>query len=199
MQRQEQRLVAVRNPNTGAGTGLCLEIRDLAVFLGAGLALLVCGIKLAREFRTIEPAVQVRELIAQLNDRSLLATNSRGQDWKSFVDTGLALSQIREKELYVEFGTFEEYCRTRWNFAHSKANYLIKAAGAFSSIVAIPDVPRPDHEFTLRPLLHLPPPEVQRVWTTAAERMGGRKITARVVRNVSLEERAGVRGIVDCL
>lgn len=48
---------------------------------------------------------------------------------KVFLDVGIALNEIRSKELYrVKYASFEEYCEGRWNFSRNYANRLIKAA-----------------------------------------------------------------------
>jgi hypothetical protein len=117
---------------------------------------------------------------------------SIAQGWRSFVDIGLALIEIRKAELYAgEFETFEEYCRVKWDFKHSKANYLMAAAQVVKSLAALPDVPKPEHESPLRPLLKLTPEDAQRAWKLAVEKTRGRRITARVVQNAVQELKLG--------
>jgi hypothetical protein len=117
---------------------------------------------------------------------------SIAQGWSSFVDIGLALIEIRKAGLYAgEFQTFEEYCRVKWDFKHSKANYLMAAAQVVTSLAALPDVPRPQRESPLRPLLKLKPEDAQRAWKLAVEKTGGRRITARVVQNAVQELKLG--------
>jgi VRR-NUC domain len=49
---------------------------------------------------------------------------------QTFVEVGLALSEIRESQLYREaHATFEDYCRERWDFTDRRARQLIAAAG----------------------------------------------------------------------
>ena len=61
---------------------------------------------------------------------------SIAQGWRSFVDIGLALIEIRKAGLYAgDFETFEEYCRVKWDFKHSKANYLMAAAQVLHRLV----------------------------------------------------------------
>ncbi len=51
----------------------------------------------------------------------------RGQ--QTFIEVGLALTEIREAKLYrQDFATFEEYCRTRWGWNSSRSRQLIQAA-----------------------------------------------------------------------
>jgi VRR-NUC domain len=48
---------------------------------------------------------------------------------QTFVEVGLALSEIRESHLYREVhATFEDYCRERWDFTDRRARQLIAAA-----------------------------------------------------------------------
>ncbi len=47
----------------------------------------------------------------------------------TFFQVGIALSEIKKKELYrEEYSTFQEYCRFRWNFQRNYAVRLIRAA-----------------------------------------------------------------------
>lgn len=56
---------------------------------------------------------------------------------KTFVDVGNALLEIRDTRLYrANYGTFEDYCRTRWGFTARRAGQLIEAA-AIGTIVPI--------------------------------------------------------------
>jgi VRR-NUC domain len=48
---------------------------------------------------------------------------------QTFVEVGLALSEIRETRLYREVhATFDDYCRERWDFTDRRARQLIAAA-----------------------------------------------------------------------
>jgi VRR-NUC domain len=48
---------------------------------------------------------------------------------QTFVEIGLALSEIRETRLYREVhATFDDYCRERWDFTDRRARQLIAAA-----------------------------------------------------------------------
>lgn len=52
-----------------------------------------------------------------------------------FIDTGLALKQIRDSRLYREkFDTFEDYCQTRWQMGASNGHYLIASASVASNL-----------------------------------------------------------------
>jgi hypothetical protein len=48
---------------------------------------------------------------------------------QTFLEVGLALTEIRESKLYrVDFDTFEAYCKGRWGFTRRRANQLVEAA-----------------------------------------------------------------------
>jgi hypothetical protein len=54
---------------------------------------------------------------------------------KTFVQVGLALSEIRDSKLYRgEFKTFDEYCQTRWGWKRQRAYELIQAAEVQSTL-----------------------------------------------------------------
>lgn len=47
----------------------------------------------------------------------------------TFVEVGLALSEIRTKRLYrVDHATFEEYCSCRWGWSAGRARQLVRAS-----------------------------------------------------------------------
>ena len=55
------------------------------------------------------------------------ATIERG--FRTFAEVGSALLEIRDSRLYrSEFGTFEDYCQTRWGMDRRNANRTIEAA-----------------------------------------------------------------------
>lgn len=103
--------------------------------------------------------------------------------WDAQVDMGLALGQIRDGELYREqYSSFEEYCQGRWGFGRVKVHNAITAARVFTTIAALTDVPKPDHEAPLRPLFTFDDDSIRLVWQVAAANSRGRKITEKMVR-----------------
>jgi hypothetical protein len=169
------------SPNVSAGLPPALPLTGPAkpapISIGAAIGRVV-GLSEADQLRLMTLEYSIKESIAQ--------------GWSSFVDIGLALIEIRRAELYAgDFQTFEEYCRVKWDFKHSKANYLMAAAQVVTSLAALPDVPRPERESPLRPLLKLKPEDAQRAWKLAVEKTGGRRITARVVQNAVQELKLG--------
>jgi hypothetical protein len=108
--------------------------------------------------------------------------------WFSFVEVGLALAQIRDEQLYrIDFTTFDAYCQARCELKHAHVYRLITAAQLFTSLAALADVPKPDHESQLRPLFGLTPPQAQLAWQYAAQKGCGRPITARLVKGAVKE------------
>jgi hypothetical protein len=169
------------SPNLPAELPPALPLRGPAkpapISIGAAIGRLV----------TLSEADQLRLMTLEYSINESIA-----EGWRSFVDIGLALIEIRKAELYAaEFETFEEYCRIKWDFKHSKANYLMAAAQVVTSLAALPDVPRPERESPLRPLLKLKPEDAQRAWKLAVEKTGGRRITARVAQNAVQELKLG--------
>jgi hypothetical protein len=103
----------------------------------------------------------------------------------TFVEVGAALLRIRDERLYREdFGTFEDYCRTRWNLSKPYASQLIVA----SETVAIATTnghPAPGRESVARELAPLrdEPDALRETWAEVVD-LHGEKPTAAQVREV---------------
>ncbi len=106
------------------------------------------------------------------------------QGWETFVEVGRALATIQKNKLYrAEHGTFEAYCRTRWQYAKSQAYRLIGAAEVVDRLSPIGDKSRrPENEAQVRPLLGLEPEEQVKAWKSALETAGDGAVTAKSVR-----------------
>lgn len=106
------------------------------------------------------------------------------QGWETFVEVGRALATIQKNRLYrAEHGTFEAYCRTRWQYAKSQAYRLIGAAEVVDRLSPIGDKSRlPKNEAQVRPLLGLEPKEQVKAWKSALESAGDGAVTAKSVR-----------------
>lgn len=64
------------------------------------------------------------------------------RDFKGFLLVGQTLIRIRDKELYREYGTFEDYCKIKYGWTRQRGYQLISAstiAGELSTIVDIPN------------------------------------------------------------
>jgi len=104
--------------------------------------------------------------------------------WSTYVQAGLALATIRDRRLYrQECTTFEEYCRSRWEYGRRYVNQLISAAQVFTSLGANGSQ-TPTHERQVRPLVGLTAEQAQLAWDKAVQRAAGKTVTARLLKNV---------------
>jgi hypothetical protein len=101
----------------------------------------------------------------------------------AFFHVGFALMEIKSRKLYrAEFRTFEEYCRRRWEFNRAHAYRLIGAAEICKSLSPIGDIPLPENECQIRPLVGLPPNVVAKAWKRACKAAGvDGKVTGALV------------------
>ena len=90
----------------------------------------------------------------------------------SFIEVGRALTAIRDKRLYRStHGTFEDYCRERWDMGKPYATQLICAANTVESLRDGCNCNQiPKNESQVRPLTKLKDPsEQQEAWARACE------------------------------
>jgi hypothetical protein len=109
---------------------------------------------------------------------------------KTFKEVGIALAQIKVEKLYrAEFATFEDYCRTKWNFDRTYAHRLIKASEVVENVAHGQQIE--PNERQARELARLPAEQQPEVWQEVVERTEG-KPTAAAVHEV-IEERSARR------
>ncbi len=98
---------------------------------------------------------------------------------KTFYEVGMALMQIRDNRYYRKtHGTFEEFCKDRWDFSRPRAYQLIKAAEVQDNLSTIVD--KPINEAQARPLTAIKDPDQQReVYQRAVETAPEGKVTAK--------------------
>lgn len=97
---------------------------------------------------------------------------NRDHGLETFYEVGKALLEIRDQRLYrAAHGTFEEYCRERWNLGRRYANQVIAAAGVVENLGAI--APKPTTESQVRPLTDLAPEDQRTVWDQAVRESNG--------------------------
>ena len=108
---------------------------------------------------------------------------------KTFVDVGEALLKIRDKKLYrFEFGTFEEYCKSRWNLKQASAYRFIDAYGVIENLKSSPiGELLPANESQARPLTRLEPDEQREAWKRVIEKAPPTGITAAIVLEAAKE------------
>jgi hypothetical protein len=108
----------------------------------------------------------------------LEAVIERGMN--TFIEVGNALAAIQERKLYRDdYGTFEDYCRTKWGFSRQRAYQLTAAAEAVTTVVDR-GLPAPSNEAQARELTRIPEPQRAEVWRETVERTGGQPTAAAV-------------------
>lgn len=106
----------------------------------------------------------------------------------AFYEVGRALMEIRDKGLYRDvlgYDTFEAYCKSRWDFTKSYANYLISSNAVLENLTTI--VVKPQTESQTRPLAKLQPEQQRTAWQKAVETAPEGKVTAAHVSKVVKE------------
>jgi hypothetical protein len=93
------------------------------------------------------------------------------------------IAAMPEAKLYRPYGTFEEYCRKRWDMSRFYAHRLIDAAEARENLLPIGNIP-PANESQVRPLTRLEPELQREAWEKAVDTAPEGKITARHVEKV---------------
>jgi len=108
---------------------------------------------------------------------------------KQFLLVGEALRQIKEAELHRNLGTFDEYCKVRWNLGASYAYRLIESAECMAVLKEEADTAGysvlPANESQVRELVRLKKPGRQvTAWKNAVKKADGNAVTAEVVAKV---------------
>lgn len=100
---------------------------------------------------------------------------------QTFYEVGQALLDIKTKGLYKEYGTFEDYCRQRWDIDRDTAYYLRQSVSIMDNI-SDPLHEQPLNLEQVKPLNKLKEPQEQReAWQMAVESAANGRITARHV------------------
>ncbi len=78
--------------------------------------------------------------------------------WKTFLEVGAALTQVRDQKLYRDkYGTFENYCLGELGFSRPYAYNLMGSAEVSKQLSSIEDIARkPLNEAQLRELIPVP-------------------------------------------
>lgn len=114
----------------------------------------------AAEVETLQPLsrVEARRL------KECETVIERGLD--TFYDVGNALSEIRDSRLYrMQYGTFEDYCRQRWDMSRPRAYQFIDAAAVINNLSTMVDTP--GNERQARELAPLDEVAQKAVWQIA--------------------------------
>lgn len=108
---------------------------------------------------------------------------------QTFYDVGRALLDIKDKGLYREHGTFDDYCRDRWGLSPTANYYLRQSVGVVKNLQDHEGLVPANLEQTI-PLQQLKNPEQQRhAWQTAIDTAPAGKVTAAHVQGVVNEMR----------
>lgn len=101
---------------------------------------------------------------------------------KTFVEVGLALTEIKEQKLYTrDYDTFEAYCQERWGWGSRRGYQLITAANVVASLPL--GCEQAVHtESAARELSKLPPAQQVEIAEAAVE--SGKPLTAPAVRKL---------------
>jgi hypothetical protein len=106
---------------------------------------------------------------------------------RTFVEVGLALTEIRETRLYREtHKTFESYCRERFGFSASRGRQLIAGARTVTAVTQL-GLPAPTTEREAREM-------ARRLRAEADALDGGRPINAEAQRHLDNATRCLVAG-----
>jgi len=134
------------------------------------------------------------ELTTQEHDRLEVLTKQVITGLKTFVEVGMALAEIRNRELYREtHPAFKDFCRDRFAFTASRANQIIGAAGAVKAVEVHSPYRSPTNAGQASELIKCPSAEVigkawSRAFETAPTNSDGLEIiTAQHVKKVVAE------------
>jgi len=103
---------------------------------------------------------------------------------ETFIDVGMALLEIRDRQLYREQGYrfFGDYCKERWGWDRTYVHRHIEAAQV-SKTLPIGNKPRKEAQAReLAPLVKEDPDAARAVWSQVNEEHGDRVPTLTVLR-----------------
>lgn len=102
---------------------------------------------------------------------------------RTFQEVGTALLAIRDGRLYREvYGTFEDYCKDRWQMSSRHANRTIEAAQVAGNLGPIGPIPTAESQ--ARPLTRLEPDAQRQAWQEAIDTAPNGKVTGAHVAKV---------------
>jgi hypothetical protein len=121
--------------------------------------------------------------------------------------------KIRDSKLYLEsYKTFEDYCRSRWTMSATYANRLVDSIQVYKNIeanAARRDLPLPQNEYALWPLVGLSAEDQGMVWAEACTKAKGHPSAPQVRKTVealvpperkqSRKRKSAVKIIAECV
>lgn len=115
----------------------------------------------------------LRHLLTIVGIFQLLMKGKFVANWRHFNQWKANLGTIVPKT----HGTFEDYCRDRWNMGRTYAHYLIESSKVINNVHNCEQIPA--NERQIRPLTKLEPELQKEAWTKVVETAPEGKITAR--------------------
>lgn len=121
------------------------------------------------------------------------------QHLAAFFEVGKALIEIQRKKLYrTQYQTFEEYCHKRWDMSRFYAYRHIQGAEVVGHLLTIGNIPLPQNEAQVRPLVSLPLKQATKTWMKVLAESEGKTITGKMVekaarQTVKIKQRASRR------
>lgn len=109
--------------------------------------------------------------------------------WKTFLEVGEALAQVRDKGLYKgKYDSFEDYWKLELGYSRSYAYKLIASAEVSKQLSPIGDFEvKPLNEAQLRELISVPEERRAEVWKSAVKLAGDKPLTAKIVHKAALK------------
>jgi len=100
----------------------------------------------------------------------------------TFIEVAQALACIQSFNLFRHYGTFEAYCRERWEFGSSYTKRLLDAATVCEILPSGKHAVRPTNERQVRALTLLEDPDVVRkAWQLSVKMAGSKPVTGKIV------------------
>ncbi len=113
---------------------------------------------------------------------------------QSCIEVGLSLAEIKNNKLYNKLGykSFDLYCQERWGLKRTHAFSQIKAAQVvqnlsektFANGEQFENLPAPQNERQVRPLIGLQPSLQRSIWQEAVKITKGKNPTGKIVKQV---------------
>ena len=129
-------------------------------------------------------AVEKKEVLPPADKQELEAHESAIRFGnKAHAEIGKALSGIRDKCLYREVGTFEEYCEKTWHFSRAHADRLMKSFQVMEKLSPIGGI-LPNNEAQVRELARLQKNQWVPTWKDVVKLANGNPLTAEFVKKV---------------
>lgn len=150
------------------------------------------------EWRVVGEVVQRLELsplsASEIEERNELENTVQ----QAFLLAGHALKTLRDKRLYRQtHNSFVTYVKERFDFTRRAADYLISASEVFDNLKREPLVldinVLPTSERQCREVAKLQPEIQTQAWLTSVERANGKVPSARIVKQVVIEIRGGLK------